>query len=338
MRNKLLEAGSIQNKRILITGGAGFIGSHLAEDLVKNGFSVKILDDFSSGNVNNILGLFNYKNFKMIRGTITDKDLLAKATADVDAIFHLAAQIHVDRSIIEPRRTFDVNTLGTLNVLDAALENNIELVVYASTSEVYGSAKHVPMDEDHPLNPASPYAATKAAADRLCFSYYNTYKLPVVIVRCFNTYGPRQKDTGYAAAIPKFIRRVLAGLPPVIYGDGKQTRDYMYVKDTVNAYKLVLNSYEKVLGKAINFGTGKEISILDLVNTLLKLSGNKSKPIHVAPRAGEVTRLCADITLAKETLGFTPQYTIRQGLEEFMNWYKEGRYEEWTAYTSSEET
>lgn len=325
-------------KRILITGGAGFIGSHLAEDLVKKGFSVKIMDDFSTGNVNNIRGLFNYRNFKMIRGSITDKELLAKATSDVDVVFHLAAQIHVDRSIIEPRHTFDVNTLGTLNILDAALENDIELVVYASTSEVYGSAKYVPMDEDHPLNPASPYAATKAAADRLCFSYYNTYKLPVAIVRCFNTYGPRQKGSGYAAAIPMFIKRALAGLPPVIYGDGKQTRDYMYVKDTVNAYNLILKSHENVLGKAINFGTGTEISILELANTILELCGAKAEPIHAAPRSGEVTRLCADMTLAKKTLGFVPEYTIQKGLEEFVNWYREGRYEEWIAYSGDKGT
>jgi UDP-glucose 4-epimerase len=328
----------MSEKRILITGGAGFIGSHLAENLVKNGYSVKIIDDFSTGNVNNILGLFNYKNFKMIRGSITDKELLAKSSTDVDFIFHLAAQVHVDRSIIEPRRTFDVNTLGTLNVLDAAMENDIELVAYASTSEVYGSAKYVPMNEDHPLNPASPYAATKAAADRLCFSYYNTYKLPVAIVRCFNTYGPRQKDSGYAAAIPKFIRKALAGVPPIIYGDGKQTRDYMYVKDTVNAYKLVLKSPEKVLGKAVNFGTGKEISILDLANTICKLCGNKSIPVHVAQRSGEVQRLCADISLSEKTLGFKPEYTIDKGLQEFVEWYRQGRYEESIAYTSAEET
>jgi UDP-glucose 4-epimerase len=325
-------------KRILITGGAGFIGSHLAEDLVKEGFHVKILDDFSSGNVNNILPLFNYKNFKMIRGSITDKELISKVSSDVDAIFHLAAQIHVDRSIIEPRHTFEVNTLGTLNVLDAVMENDIEFVAYASTSEVYGSAKTIPMNEDHPLNPASPYAASKAAADRLCFSYYNTYKLPVVIVRCFNTYGPRQKDTGYAAAIPKFIRRALSGLPPVIYGDGKQTRDYMYVKDAVNAYKLVLKSPEKVIGKTVNFGTGQEITILELAKTILELCGNHSTPINVAPRAGEVTRLCADISVAEKTLGFIPKYTIRKGLQEFVNWYREGRYDEWTAYQSSEAT
>jgi len=320
-------------KRILITGGAGFIGSHLAEDFTKNGYQVKIIDDFSSGSVNNILGLFNYRNFKLVRGSITDRELIRKATSDIDVIFHLAAQIHVDRSIIEPRQTFEVNTFGTLNILDAALENNIELVVYASSSEVYGSAKYIPMNEDHPLNPASPYAASKAAADRLCFSYYNTYKLPVVVVRCFNTYGPRQRDLGYAAAIPKFIRRALSGLPPVIYGDGKQTRDYMYIKDAVNAYKLVLKSYENVVGKAVNFGTGREINILELANTVLNLCGNDATPIHVAPRAGEVTRLCADISLARKELDFVPKYTIEKGIKEFLKWYKEGRYEEWIAYT-----
>jgi UDP-glucose 4-epimerase len=298
---------------------------------------VKIIDDFSTGNVNNILGLFNYKNFKMIRGSITNKDLIAKATSDVDVIFHLAAQIHVDRSIIEPRHTFEVNTLGTLNILDAALENDIELLVYASTSEVYGSAKYTPMDEDHPLNPASPYAASKAAADRLCFSYHNTYKLPVVIVRCFNTYGPRQKDSGYAAAIPKFLRKALAHLPPIIYGDGLQTRDYMYVKDTVKAYRLVVDSYERILGETINFGTGEEVSIIDLAKTILDLCGTKSAPVHTSSRPGEVKRLCADITKARQLLGFEPEYTIRKGLNEFTKWYQEGRYEEWTSYTSDKE-
>lgn len=328
----------MSKKRILITGGAGFIGSHLAEDLVKNGSSVKIIDDFSAGNVNNVLGLFNYSNFKMIRGSITDREIVAKATSNVDVVFHLAAQIHVDRSIIGPRETFDVNTLGTLNILDAALENNIELVVYASTSEVYGSAKYVPMDEDHPLNPASPYAASKVAADRLCYSYYNTYKLPVVIARSFNTYGPRQRDTGYAAVIPKFIKRAIAGLPPIIYGDGKQTRDYLYIKDAIRAFKLVLRNYENLSGKAINFGTGKEVSILELANTILRLSGNNCVPTHTSPRAGEVKRLCASIELAKKELDFVPTYSIENGLKEFLEWYKAGKYDEWIAYTGEKES
>lgn len=328
----------MSKKKILLTGGAGFIGSHIAESLVNDGHVVKVLDDFSSGSVNNILGLFNNRNFKLIRGSVTDRELIRRVTTDVDIILHLAAQVHVDRSIIEPRNTFNINTLGTLNILDSALENDTELVVYASTSEVYGSAQYIPMDEDHPLNPASPYAATKAAADRLCFSYFNTYKLPVVVVRCFNTYGPRQKDTGYAAVIPKFIRRVLSQSPPVIYGDGKQTRDYMFINDAVQAYKLILGNYEIVLGKVINFGTGKDIQILKLANLIIELCGNKDnlKPIHVAQRSGEVKRLCADITLAKKELNFKPKFSIEMGLNHFIKWYKEGRYEEWKAYEESD--
>lgn len=326
-------------KTILVTGGAGFIGSHLTEKYVRQGYLVKVLDDFSTGNVNNIRALFNFKNFKLIRGDIRNKELIQRTLAGVDIIFHLAAQIHVDRSIIDPRSTFEVNTLGTLNILEAALESEVDLVVYASSSEVYGSAQHVQMNEKHPLNPASPYAASKAAADRLCFAYYNTYKLPVVIVRCFNTYGPRQSETRYAAAIPKFIRRVIQGLPPVIYGDGKQTRDYMYIGDAVKAYDLVLKTHENLFGKAVNFGTGKEISILELAELIIKLCNQEGslQPIHVAPRVGEVKRLCADITLAKKELGFESKYDLKKGLKEFIRWYKEGKYEEWRAYTESRE-
>ncbi|MEM1520199.1 MAG: SDR family NAD(P)-dependent oxidoreductase [Candidatus Bathyarchaeia archaeon] len=324
------------NKRVLITGGAGFIGSHLAEALVEKGYLVKVLDDFSGGNVNNIRKLFNYRNFKLIKGDVRDKELIRKVTTDVDYIFHLAAQISVDRSIIDPEYTLQVNVLGTLNILNAALENDVELVVYASSSEAYGTAQYVPMDEKHPLNPASPYAATKAAADRLCFSYYNTYKLPVIIARFFNTYGPKQRDTAYAAVIPKFIRRVIQGLPPIIYGDGKQTRDYMYIKDAVRAYELILKSYENLLGRAINFGSGTEISILKLSEMIVELCGQKGnlKPIHVAPRPGEVKRLYADISLARKLVDFEPQYSLETGLTEFIRWYKEGKYEEWKAYVS----
>lgn len=326
-------------KSILITGGAGFIGSHLAEEYIKKAGIVKVLDDFSGGSINNVRNLFNYRKFKLIRGDVRDKKVVEKAIDGIDVVFHLAAQVHVDKSIINPRYVFEVNTFGTLNILDSALENDVELVIYASSSEAYGSAQYVPMDEKHPLNPASPYAASKTAADRLCFAYYNTYKLPVVIVRCFNTYGPRQSDAGYAAAIPKFIRRVMQSLPPVIYGDGKQTRDYMYVKDAVKAYDLVLNSYENLVGKAINFGTGQEVSIKELATKIISLFGRKGKikPIYVAPRPGEVKRLCADISLAKKESGFEPEYGITKGLKEFIEWYKEGRYEEWLAYRTEAE-
>jgi len=326
--------GKLASKTILITGGAGFVGSYLAEWYTKEGHLVKVLDDFSSGNPNNIRPLFNYKNFKLVKGSVLNKDLVYRAVAGVDVIFHLAAQIHVDESIMRSEETFLVNTVGTLNILEAALQNDVELVVYASSSEVYGSAQYVPMDEKHPLNPASPYAASKAAADRLCFAYYNTYRLPVVIVRCFNTYGPRQADLGYSAAIPKFIRRVAQGLPPVIYGDGSQTRDYMYIKDAVKGYDLALNSYENLLGRAINFGTGKEVQIIELANIVIREFDREGilKPVYVAPRPGEVKRLCADVKLAGVELNFEPEWSIEQGLKEYIQWYKEAGYEEWKAY------
>ena len=323
------------NQRIiLITGAGGFVGSHLAEKYANQGDTVRILDDFSTGSISNIRSLLTRRNVKLMRGDVRDTATVDKAVEGADIILHLAAQVHVDKSIVSPRSTFDVNTLGTLNILDSAIKSDTQVVVYASSSESYGSAQYVPMDEKHPLNPGSPYAASKAAADRLCYSYYNTYRLPVVIVRCFNTYGPRQSNTGYAGVIPKFIKRAMQKLPPIIYGDGKQTRDYMYIQDAVRAYDLVLNSFENLLGLAINFGTGREITINELASkvlSLLELEG-KLSPIHVDPRPGEVKRLCADISEAKNRLGFEPKYDIASGLQETVNWYTQGHYEEWLAY------
>ena len=327
----------ILTKRILITGGAGFIGSHLAEKYVGEGHLVKVLDNFSSGSPNNIRGLFNHRNFKVVNGDVTDKELVRRVAMDVDVILHLAAEVHVDKSIFDSEHTCKVNINGTLSVLDAALENDVKLLVYASSSEVYGSAQYVPMDENHQLNPASPYAASKAAADRLCFAYSNTYGLPIVIVRCFNTYGPRQADLGYSAVIPNFIRRVMSGLPPVIYGDGKQTRDYMYIKDAVKAYDSVMGSYDRLLGRAINFGTGREVSILEIARLITRKRGQEEKlePIHAAPRPGEVKRLCADTTLARRELNFETEYGIEEGIGELIQWYANGGVDEWRAYTKS---
>lgn len=324
----------MKQKIILITGASGFIGSHLAEKYANEDHTVKILDDFSSGSVNNIWSLLSRRNVKLVRGDVRDPATVRKAMEGADVVFHLAAQVHVDKSIVSPRSAFEINTFGTLNILDSALESDVQLVIYASSSEAYGSAQYVPMDEKHPLNPGSPYAASKAAADRLCFSYYNTYGLPVVVVRSFNTYGPRQSNTGYAAVIPKFITRAMRNLPPIIYGDGKQTRDYMYIEDAVRAYDLTLNSYERLLGRAINFGTGREISIHELAMRVLSCFGLEEKlsPINVEARPGEVKRLCADISLAHKELGFEPKYDIAAGLQKAVKWYTEGHYEEWLAY------
>ncbi len=315
--------------KILVTGGAGFIGSHLCDKYTKNGDTILCLDNFMNGNLMNIRHLLNYRNFKLINGDIRDFDLLEKIMRDVDAVFHLAAQIHVDRSIIEPKPTYEINVLGTQNVLEVARMNDVMKVIHASTSEVYGSTQYAPMDEKHPLNAPHPYGASKIAADRLCYSYIRTYGMNICIMRPFNIYGPRQKDFGYGGAISLFTKRVLNNAPPIIYGDGEQTRDYTYVEDIVEAYNLILN-YEKQIKEPINFGTGKEIKIIDLANLIIKLCDKERsiKPVHVEPRPGEVQRLIADISTAKE-IGWKPNYTIDEGLERFIDWYRNYKFEEW---------
>jgi len=316
--------------KILITGGAGFIGSHLCEKYTKEGHTVLCLDNFINGNLINIRHLLNYRNFKLINGDIRDFDLLEKIMRDVDVVFHLAAQIHVDRSIIEPKLTYEINVLGTQNILEVARMYDVEKIIHASTSEVYGSAQYAPMDEKHPLNAPHPYGASKIAADRMCYAYIQTYGMNICIMRPFNIFGPKQKDSGYGGVISLFTKRVLSNMPPIIYGDGEQTRDYTYIDDIVDAYDLILNN--KPIREPINFGTGKEIKIIDLANKIIELCGKRGniKPVHVEPRPGEVQRLIADISKAKEILGWEPNYTIEEGLKKFIDWYKSFRYEEWT--------
>ncbi len=317
--------------RILITGGAGFIGSHLCEKYTKEGHTILCLDNFMNGNLANIRHLLNYGNFKLINGDVRNFDLLEKIMRDVEIVFHLAAQIHVDRSIIEPQLTYEVNVLGTQNILEAARMYDVEKVVYVSSSEVYGSAVYVPMDESHPLNPPHPYGASKIAADRMCYAYTQGYHMNIIIVRPFNTFGQRQKDSGYGGAISIFVKRVLSGMPPIIYGDGNQTRDYTYIDDLVSAFDLILN-YPEPIKEPINLGTGKEIRIIDLANKIIDLCGSPRdiKPIHVEPRPGEVKRLMAQALRAKELLGWEPKLTLEDGLKEFINWYKNYKSEEWS--------
>lgn len=317
--------------RILITGGAGFIGSHLCEKYTKEDNTVLCLDNFMNGNLGNIRGLLNYRNFKLINGDVRDVDLMEKIVHDVDVIIHLAAQIHVDRSILEPKLTYDINIFGTLNILELARRYDIGKVIHTSTSEVYGSAQYAPMDENHPLDAPHPYGASKVAADRMCNAYIQTYGVNVCIMRPFNTFGPRQKDAGYGGVISIFVKRCLSSTPPIIYGEGTQTRDYTYVEDLVRAYDLVLK-YEQPIREPVNFGTGREIRIVDLANRIIELCGRKGKikPVHVSPRAGEVGRLVADCSKAKKLLGWHPEFTIEKGLTQFVQWYKSYKFEEWT--------
>lgn len=308
--------------KMLITGGAGFIGSHLCEKYTKEGHTVLCLDNFINGSITNIRHLTSRGNFKLINGDIKDFDLLEKIMPGVDIVFHLAAQIHVDRSVVEPKLTYETNVMGTQNILEAARMHDVEKVIHASTSEVYGSSEYHPMDEKHPLNAPHPYGASKIAADRLCYAYIQTYGTNISILRLFNIFGPRQRDIGYGGVLSIFTRRVLNDLPPRIFGDGLQTRDYTYVEDAIRAYDLVLK-YDKRITEPINFGTGREVSILEIADMILDLCDKRDlEPIHVESRAGEVKRLIADASKAKNILGWEAEYDFREGLKKFIQWYK----------------
>jgi UDP-glucose 4-epimerase len=257
--------------------------------------------------------------------------LLEKIIREVNVVIHLAAQIHVDRSIVEPKLTYEINVLGTLNLLEIARHYDVEKMIHASTSEVYGTAQYSPIDEKHPLSAPHPYGASKIAADRTCYAFMQTYGLNVCILRPFNTFGPFQKDTGYGGAISIFVKRVFGNQPPIVYGDGKQTRDYVYVEDIIDGYMSVLKSNCDT-SEPINLGTGKDIPVLELANTIIELSGKKGVlyPVHVAARPGEVRCLCADTNRAKELIDWKPKYTLEAGLKEFIKWYYGYRFEEWS--------
>jgi len=309
--------------KLLITGGAGFIGSHLCERYTKEGHNVICFDNFLSGNLLNIRHLLDYRNFKLIKGDIRNFEALEKIARGVDVIFHLAAQTHVDRSYVEPKLTYEINVIGTQNVLEAARIYDVKKVINASSSEVYGPSLTAPMDENHPLCAPHPYGASKIGADRMCYAYTRTYGMNIPILRFFNIFGPRQRDIGYGGVISIFTRRVISGLPPIVYGEGTQTRDYTYIEDAVEGYDSVFK-YEGDLPDPINFGTGKEIRIIDLANLIIDLCGRRGQltPVNVSPRIGEVMRLIADASRARKLLGWTPKYTLEEGLREFIQWYK----------------
>ena len=310
--------------KILITGAAGFIGSHLSEKYVYDGHIVYALDNLMNGNINNIQKILHKKNFKFIYDDICRDEAYSKLPTNLDAIIHLAAQIHVERSIVNPTETFGINVDGTLKILEFARMHDIKKILYASTSEVYGSAEYAPMDEHHPLSAKHPYGVSKIAADRLCYTYNETYDLGVDILRCFNSFGPRQKDNGYGSAVSIFINRALQNKSPIIYGSGEQTRDYIFIEDTMNAYDKVLMAKGNPGKDSINFGSGKEISVNKLAELAIKYAAaNKQlKPIHIDPRPIEVKRLLADISKANKLLGFKPKIDFEKGLALLIDWYR----------------
>jgi len=301
-------------KKAFITGICGFIGSHLSKSLESSGWEVKGIDNLFHPSGNNVP--FKYGDIRYFHD-------IEKYVQWSDYVFHLAAQIHVDKSIESPEETIDINVKGTLNVLEAVKKFN-KRMVFASSSEVYGSSQVDKMSENHPLDAQSPYAASKVAGDRLCKSYYDTFGTRVSILRNFNTFGEWQNDTSYGGVIAIFTRRALAGNDLFIFGDGSQKRDYMYIEDAVNGYKLCMED-ESFLGTAVNIGTGTTITIKELAEIIIEITGSKSSIRHIEPRPGEVQRLCADTSLAKKH-GFESVTDFEKDLYKYVKWYQNTHY------------
>jgi len=305
--------------KVLVTGGAGFIGCHLAEELGGRGYHVIILDDLSTGKMENIEELLKKDNVEFIRASITDLPLLQKLFEAVEYVFHQAAVPSVPRSIENPIASHEVNVTGTLNVLLAARDNGVKKVIYASSSSVYGDTPSLPKREDMSPNPQSPYAVTKLAGEYYCRVFHEVYGLSTVCLRYFNVYGPRQDpNSQYAAVIPRFISNVWQGSAPIIFGNGEQTRDFTFVKDAVEANILAAES--NATG-AFNLGTGESITINDLAKLVITIIGKKMEPIHQEPRAGDIRHSLADISKAK-TFGYKPKYSLDKGLKETVRGFR----------------
>ena len=313
-----------KNKRVLVTGADGFIGSHLVEMLHSMGAKVKALSYYNSFNywgwLENVSCL---KDITVLSGDVRDPFYCNEICKDVDIIFHLAALIAIPYSYVAPQNYIQTNVTGTLNMCQAALKNNCERIICTSTSEVYGTAQYVPIDEKHPLQPQSPYSASKIGADAIAMSFYNAFNLPLTIARPFNTYGPRQS---LRAVIPNIICQMVEGKNEIKLGDTRPSRDFNFVKDTCKGM-ISLAGSPSTLGKTVNIGSGKEISVKDLFFMLKELTQSKTEIVieeeRKRPEKSEVFRLNCDNSLIQELTGFEPSYSLKQGLTETIEWYKD---------------
>jgi len=311
-------------KKVLITGAGGFIGSHLTERLFELGADVRAFVRYTSRSDDGFIKYFSEElrnNIDIVYGDIKELETVVKAMEGVDIIFNLAALVGIPYSYVHPQEVIETNTIGTMNILMAARDKGIEKIVQTSTSEVYGTARYVPINEEHPKQPQSPYSASKIAADAIALSFYNSFELPVAVIRPFNTYGPRQSDR---AVIPSIISQVLTK-EKLTLGNTTPTRDFTYVTDTAEGFIKVAESKETI-GKEINIGSGKEISIEDLIKKIISSVGRDIVIEHdkerVRPAHSEVERLCADNTKALEILDWSPKVSLSEGLEKTINFIK----------------
>ncbi|MDX9694741.1 MAG: NAD-dependent 4,6-dehydratase LegB [Bacteroidales bacterium] len=309
-------------KNALVTGADGFIGSHLTELLLQSGYSVRALAQYNSFNYWGWLeDIPQNKNLEVVTGDIRDPHFCKEIVKDIDTIFHLAALIAIPYSYVAPDSYVDTNVKGTLNICQAAKEAGGIRVIHTSTSEVYGTAQYVPIDENHPKQPQSPYSASKIGADMMAMSFYNAFGLPVTIARPFNTYGPRQSAR---AIIPTIITQIAAGIKEIKLGDLTPTRDFNYVKDTAQGF-LALAKSDKTIGKEINISSNYEISMANTLNLIKKFMGSDVIFItdnqRIRPHNSEVYRLWGENKLIKELTDWQPKYNIEQGLRETVEWF-----------------
>lgn len=304
----------------LVTGGAGFIGSSIAEELVKSGEKVRVLDNFSTGREENIKPFL--KNIELIEGDIRSYGIVVKAMQGVDFVIHEAALPSVPRSIKDPISTNEVNAKGTLHILQAAKNAGVKKVVFASSSSIYGDSKILPKSEDIPPNPLSPYAVSKLAGEKYCQVFHTIYNLPTVCLRYFNVFGPKQNpNSQYAAVIPKFISLALKEKPLEIHGDGLQSRDFTYVSNVVQATILVAQTNKSVDG-VMNVGCGEKHSVSDIVTTISEILKKNVKSYHTEPRKGDARHSFADITKAKKVLGYEVEIQFQEGLEKTIEHFR----------------
>ncbi|MDV2481744.1 SDR family oxidoreductase [Methanoculleus sp. Wushi-C6] len=308
--------------RYIVTGGAGFIGSNLAEHLSRD-HEVVIVDDLTSGQRQNIERIMDNSRVTFVEGSVTDLDLLMEIFAGADGIFHQAAIASVPRSVKDPLETNAVNAAGTVNVLWAAKECGVPSVVTASTSAIYGDDPVFPKRETMAPTPLSPYAVSKLAGEYYGKVFADLYGIRTVFLRYFNVFGPRQDpNSEYAAVIPKFITRLLDGKPPIVYGDGEQTRDFIFVADVVQAN---IRAMESEARGVFNIAGGRRISLNELAASLSEITGVDLRPVYEPPRAGDVRDSLAEISRAEEAFGFSPRYTLEAGLRETVEWFRDGR-------------
>lgn len=312
----------LKGKTVLITGADGFIGSHLTERLVQKGAIVKALSQYNSFNYWGWLEQVSCLNeVEVLSGDIRDPHYCKHITKEVDVVFHLAALIAIPYSYIAPTSYVDTNVTGTLNICQAALDNGCERVIHTSTSEVYGTAQYVPIDEKHPLQPQSPYSASKIGADNMAMSFYNAFDLPVTIVRPFNTYGPRQSAR---AVIPTIISQIADGADKIKVGDLSPTRDFNFVLDTCEGF-IALAEADGAIGATVNIGSNYEISIKDTFELIKKLMQSDVDftvdPQRIRPGESEVQRLWCDNSKIHKLTGFEPAYSIEKGLQETISWF-----------------